>query len=87
VITNILAVIAGYAMLVYSPWYLLPLAWIFTGTALTGFFVIAHDGGHRSFSNRPGLMILSVIFSSYRLSIPSTVGVSSMIAIMLKLTW
>jgi len=43
VITNILAVIAGYAMLVYSPWYLLPLAWIFTGTALTGFFVIAHD--------------------------------------------
>ena len=53
VITNILAVIAGYAMLVYSPWYLLPLAWIFTGTALTGFFVIAHDCGHRSFSNRP----------------------------------
>jgi len=52
VIANILAVIAGYAMLVYSPWYLLPLAWIFTGTALTGFFVIAHDCGHRSFSNR-----------------------------------
>jgi acyl-lipid omega-6 desaturase (Delta-12 desaturase) len=33
-------------------WYLLPLCWVFTGTALTGYFVIAHDCGHRSFSNR-----------------------------------
>jgi len=24
----------------------------FTGTALTGFFVIAHDCGHRSFAKR-----------------------------------
>ncbi len=49
---NVLAVIVGYVAIAYSPWYLLPLAWIFTGTALTGFFVIGHDCGHRSFANR-----------------------------------
>jgi omega-6 fatty acid desaturase (delta-12 desaturase) len=49
---NILAVLAGYISIAFSPWYLLPLAWIFTGTALTGFFVLAHDCGHRSFANR-----------------------------------
>ncbi|HAC64898.1 MAG TPA: fatty acid desaturase, partial [Cyanothece sp. UBA12306] len=42
----------GYVALAVAPWYLLPLLWIFTGTALTGFFVIGHDCGHRSFSNR-----------------------------------
>jgi acyl-lipid omega-6 desaturase (Delta-12 desaturase) len=52
VIINVLMVALGYASLVVSPWYLLPFAWIFTGTALTGFFVIGHDCGHRSFSNR-----------------------------------
>jgi acyl-lipid omega-6 desaturase (Delta-12 desaturase) len=52
VVWNVLAVIIGYVAIAYSPWYLLPLAWIFTGTALTGFFVIAHDCGHRSFANR-----------------------------------
>jgi len=31
-----------------SPWYLLPLAWIFAGTAGCGLFVIGHDCGHRS---------------------------------------
>jgi acyl-lipid omega-6 desaturase (Delta-12 desaturase) len=41
----------GYSAIVFSPWYLLPFAWIFTGTALTGFFVIGHDCAHRSFSN------------------------------------
>ncbi|NJR39192.1 MAG: fatty acid desaturase, partial [Leptolyngbyaceae cyanobacterium CSU_1_4] len=40
----------GYIGLAIAPWYLLPLLWIFTGTALTGFFVIGHDCGHRSFS-------------------------------------
>lgn len=41
----------GYYFLAISPWFLLPIAWIFTGTALTGFFVIGHDCAHRSFSN------------------------------------
>lgn len=33
-----------------APWYLLPFAWLFAGTAATGLFVIGHDCGHRSFS-------------------------------------
>lgn len=49
---NVLLVGLGYWGLAVSPWFLLPLVWIFTGTALTGFFVIGHDCGHRSFSNR-----------------------------------
>jgi omega-6 fatty acid desaturase (delta-12 desaturase) len=52
VIFNVLAVIGGYVFIAFSPWYLLPVAWLFTGTALTGFFVLAHDCGHRSFANR-----------------------------------
>ena len=52
VFINVLLVVAGYFAVAYSPWFLLPLAWVFTGTALTGFFVIGHDCGHRSFSNR-----------------------------------
>ncbi|MUG96789.1 fatty acid desaturase [Scytonema sp. UIC 10036] len=51
-VTNVLMVGLGYASLVFSPWYLLPLAWFFTGTALTGFFVIGHDCGHRSFAKK-----------------------------------
>ncbi len=42
----------GYLSLAASPWFLLPIAWIFTGTALTGCFVIGHDCGHRSFAKR-----------------------------------
>ncbi len=42
----------GYGGIALAPWFLLPLAWIFAGTALTGFFVVAHDCGHRSFANR-----------------------------------
>ncbi len=52
VILNISLVIIGYVGLAFSPWYLLPFCWIFTGTALTGFFVLGHDCGHRSFANR-----------------------------------
>lgn len=52
VFVNILLVALGYWGLAIAPWYLLPLLWIFTGTALTGFFVIGHDCGHRSFANR-----------------------------------
>ena len=51
-VLNVIAVAFGYATIALSPWFLLPLAWIFTGTALTGFFVIAHDCGHRSFAKR-----------------------------------
>ncbi|MGK7876613.1 MAG: fatty acid desaturase, partial [Xenococcaceae cyanobacterium] len=35
---NVLLVGLGYWGLAISPWFLLPLLWIFTGTALTGFF-------------------------------------------------
>ncbi|GAB4529091.1 MAG: fatty acid desaturase [Pleurocapsa sp.] len=51
-IINILCVGVGYWLVAVSPWFLLPIAWIFLGTSLQGFFVIAHDCGHRSFSNR-----------------------------------
>jgi omega-6 fatty acid desaturase (delta-12 desaturase) len=47
---NIALVGLGYALVAVVPWWLLLPAWIFLGTALTGFFVIAHDCGHRSFS-------------------------------------
>lgn len=47
---SVAAVALGYVSLTFLPWYLLPLGWIFTGTALTGFFVVGHDCGHRSFS-------------------------------------
>lgn len=52
VFINVALVGVGYLAIAYSPWFLLPLAWVFTGTALTGFFVIGHDCGHRSFANR-----------------------------------
>ena len=49
---SVLMVCVGYFSLAIAPWFLLPLAWIFTGTALTGFFVIGHDCAHRSFAKR-----------------------------------
>lgn len=52
VIRSVLLVGLGYWGLWFAPWFLLPPLWIFTGTALTGFFVIGHDCGHRSFANR-----------------------------------
>ncbi|MGB7442391.1 MAG: fatty acid desaturase [Coleofasciculaceae cyanobacterium] len=52
VVVNVLMVGLGYFALALAPWFLLPPLWIFTGTALTGFFVIGHDCGHRSFANR-----------------------------------
>ena len=50
VIKTIIAVTLGMAAIAFAPWYLLPLAWVFTGTAMTGCFVIGHDCAHRSFS-------------------------------------
>jgi omega-6 fatty acid desaturase (delta-12 desaturase) len=52
VLINICMVGLGYAAIAVAPWFLLPLAWILTGTALTGSFVIGHDCGHRSFAKR-----------------------------------
>jgi len=49
---SVCAAALGYFLTAIAPWYLLPFAWIFTGTALTGFFVLGHDCGHRSFSKR-----------------------------------
>ena len=51
-LTSVFMVGLGYTGLTIAPWFLLPFLWIFTGTALTGFFVIAHDCGHRSFAKR-----------------------------------
>lgn len=33
-----------------APWYLLPFAWFFQGTCMTGLFVVGHDCAHQSFS-------------------------------------
>ncbi|NJN87649.1 MAG: fatty acid desaturase [Leptolyngbyaceae cyanobacterium SL_7_1] len=52
VLLSVSAVALGYVSIAIAPWFLLPIAWFFTGTALTGFFVIAHDCGHRSFAKR-----------------------------------
>jgi len=51
-IVNVALVVLGYWALAIAPVYLLPILWIFVGTGLTGFFVIGHDCGHRSFANR-----------------------------------
>ena len=40
---SVVSAALGYAAIAYSPWYLLPFAWAFTGTALTGWFVVGHD--------------------------------------------
>lgn len=40
----------GLFMIAKAPWFLLPIAWAWTGTAITGFFVIGHDCAHKSFS-------------------------------------
>lgn len=51
VLVSTLAVTIGYWGLITAPWFLLPPLWVFTGTALTGFFVLGHDCGHRAFSS------------------------------------
>ena len=51
-IINLLLVVLGYFCIITAPWFLLPVAWIFTGTALTGLFIIGHDCGHYSFAKK-----------------------------------
>lgn len=51
VLTTLVSVSASLYLISVSPWYLLPFAWFIAGTAFTGFFVIGHDCGHRSFSS------------------------------------
>jgi omega-6 fatty acid desaturase (delta-12 desaturase) len=46
------AIAVGYLGIIYLPWYCLPITWIWTGTALTGAFVVGHDCGHRSFAKK-----------------------------------
>ena len=52
VLISVSAAIVGYCGIAFLPAFLLPFTWFFTGTALTGFFVIGHDAGHRSFAKR-----------------------------------
>jgi len=47
---TVAAVALSMYIIAIVPWYLLPIAWIFAGTAMTGMFVIGHDCGHLSFS-------------------------------------
>ncbi len=49
---SVIAAVAGYVAIATLPWFFLPVTWFFTGTALTGWFVVAHDCGHRSFAQR-----------------------------------
>ncbi|KAL0337708.1 UNVERIFIED_CONTAM: Omega-6 fatty acid desaturase, chloroplastic [Sesamum calycinum] len=50
VLVSVTSYALGIFMIAKAPWYLLPLAWAWTGTAITGFFVIGHDCAHKSFS-------------------------------------
>lgn len=52
VLITLVGVSCGLTAIALSPWFLLPFAWFFTGTAATGLFVIGHDCGHRSFAKR-----------------------------------
>jgi len=45
-----LTVFVAFYLVTISPWYLLPFAWVFLGTAATGLFVVGHDCAHQSFS-------------------------------------
>ncbi|WCJ29908.1 Omega-6 fatty acid desaturase chloroplastic [Euphorbia peplus] len=50
VLTSATSYALGLLMISKAPWFLLPVAWAWTGTAVTGFFVIGHDCAHKSFS-------------------------------------
>ncbi|XP_073044175.1 omega-6 fatty acid desaturase, chloroplastic-like [Primulina eburnea] len=50
VLISVTSYALGIWMIAKAPWYLLPLSWAWTGTAITGFFIIGHDCAHKSFS-------------------------------------
>ncbi|CAI7766173.1 unnamed protein product [Closterium sp. NIES-53] len=50
VVLTIAAMALGEVFIYNSPWYLLPFAWAWAGTAFTGFFVVGHDCAHKAFS-------------------------------------
>ena len=50
VLTSIVTFGASLYLISVLPWFLKPLGWFISGTAFTGWFVIGHDAGHRSFS-------------------------------------
>ncbi|KAL8145289.1 omega-6 fatty acid desaturase, chloroplastic isoform X1 [Apium graveolens] len=50
VLISVTSYTLGLFIISKSPWFLLPFAWAYTGTAITGFFVIGHDCAHKSFS-------------------------------------
>jgi omega-6 fatty acid desaturase (delta-12 desaturase) len=47
---SIVSMAACLYLISISPWWALPFAWALAGTAFTGWFVVGHDCGHRSFS-------------------------------------
>lgn len=49
VMTSVVSMAACEYLIHIAPWYLLPIAWFIAGTAFTGWFVVGHDAGHRSF--------------------------------------
>lgn len=49
VLTSVVSFSASLYLISVSPWYLLPFAWFLSGTAFTGWFVVGHECGHRSF--------------------------------------
>ncbi|GAB1543992.1 fatty acid desaturase [Scytonema sp. NUACC21] len=50
---SFLLIVLGYCGMAILPWYWLPLVWIWTGIALTGFFMLGHDCGHYTFAKKP----------------------------------
>lgn len=49
-LTSLITFPASLFLIHVSPAWFLPIAWFISGTAFTGWFVIGHDCGHRSFN-------------------------------------
>lgn len=49
-LTSLITFPASLYLIHVSPAWFLPIAWFISGTAFTGWFVIGHDCGHRSFN-------------------------------------